>query len=148
MLHITEHDYGIRELRLARPPVNALDAGLIRALAMEQEVEAHLDAVCRAGGAAPIHPTGAQVGRIVPDATGAAVYLGWLGTATGGRRLDGMVVALDCAHGAASTLAPEVFTALGATVRARASAPREKPRSLRPATRRRAGHCRLVQAHE
>ncbi len=32
MLHITEHAHGIRELRLARPPVNALDAGLIRAL--------------------------------------------------------------------------------------------------------------------
>ncbi|EQD65039.1 3,2-trans-enoyl-CoA isomerase [mine drainage metagenome] len=32
MLHITEHAHGIRELRLARPPVNALDADLIRAL--------------------------------------------------------------------------------------------------------------------
>ncbi|THD08579.1 enoyl-CoA hydratase/isomerase family protein [Metallibacterium scheffleri] len=37
MLHITEHDYGIRELRLARPPVNALDAGLIRALRLAIE---------------------------------------------------------------------------------------------------------------
>ena len=32
MLHVTDHPHGIRELRLARPPVNALDAGLIRAL--------------------------------------------------------------------------------------------------------------------
>ncbi len=30
--------------------------------------------------------------------------------------LDGLRVVLDCAHGAASTLAPDVFTALGATV--------------------------------
>ena len=37
MLHITEHDHGIRELRLARPPVNALDAGLIRALRLAIE---------------------------------------------------------------------------------------------------------------
>lgn len=32
MLHITDHAHDIRELRLARPPVNALDPGLIRAL--------------------------------------------------------------------------------------------------------------------
>lgn len=32
MLDIIEHGHGIRELRLARPPVNALDPGLIAAL--------------------------------------------------------------------------------------------------------------------
>lgn len=32
MLDIIQHDHGIRELRLARPPVNALDPGLIAAL--------------------------------------------------------------------------------------------------------------------
>lgn len=32
MIEIRDHDHGIRELRLARPPVNALDAGLIGAL--------------------------------------------------------------------------------------------------------------------
>lgn len=32
MLDIIEHDHGIRELRLARPPVNALNPGLIVAL--------------------------------------------------------------------------------------------------------------------
>lgn len=32
MLDLIEHDNGIRELKLARPPVNALDASLIRAL--------------------------------------------------------------------------------------------------------------------
>ena len=32
MLERIDHEYGIRELRLARPPVNALDPGLIQAL--------------------------------------------------------------------------------------------------------------------
>ena len=32
MLERIDHEHGIRELRLARPPVNALDPGLIRAL--------------------------------------------------------------------------------------------------------------------
>ena len=32
MLNITDHDRGIRELQLARPPVNALNLALVRAL--------------------------------------------------------------------------------------------------------------------
>mgnify|MGYP001029728566 CR=1 FL=1 len=32
MLNLTDHDHGIREIQLARPPVNALDLELLRAL--------------------------------------------------------------------------------------------------------------------
>ncbi|HVV36023.1 MAG TPA: phosphoglucosamine mutase [Acidimicrobiales bacterium] len=40
-----------------------------------------------------------------------------------GRRLDGLSVVLDCAHGAASTIAPRVFADAGARVTVMANAP-------------------------
>jgi len=89
---------------------------------VERQVEAELEAVWRAPDV-PSRPTGGAVGRILADTTGAASYRTWLQEVTGGRRLEGMVVALDCAHGAASVVAPQVFAALGATVHTQASAP-------------------------
>ncbi|MEY2847408.1 MAG: hypothetical protein RI885_73 [Actinomycetota bacterium] len=75
---------------------------------VEDRIEAAL-------AAPPLAPTGIQVGRIRRFADAEDRYvLHLLGTLT--QRLDGLHVVLDCAHGAASALSPEVFTDAGATV--------------------------------
>lgn len=117
VISASHNPFGDNGVKLFAPGGTKLTAG------MEQEVESQLDAVRRDGDRPPTRPTGGAVGRILPDSTGVTSYLAWLRAATDGRRLDGMVVALDCAHGAASAVAPQAFAALGATVRARACAP-------------------------
>jgi len=62
-------------------------------------------------------PTGKAVGRPVRQMNAARQYIEFLkGTAT--CRLDGLHIVLDCAHGAASQVAPQAFTELGARVSA------------------------------
>jgi len=56
------------------------------------------------------------VGRIIADSGAADLYRGELMAATDGRTLEGLHIAVDCANGAASWIAPGVFAALGATV--------------------------------
>lgn len=53
---------------------------------------------------------------LVADAGAREEYINFLCSA--GERLDGMDLALDCANGAASVIAPEVFARLGANIRA------------------------------
>jgi phosphoglucosamine mutase len=60
-------------------------------------------------------PTGADVGRIRTYAEGAERYLGSLAAAAP-VRLDGLTVVVDCAHGAASLVAPEALRRAGASV--------------------------------
>lgn len=60
-------------------------------------------------------PTGEALGRIHRDEAAVEHYVEHL-VAAAGRRLAGLRVVLDCAHGAAFHLAPEVFRRLGATV--------------------------------
>lgn len=60
-------------------------------------------------------PTGLEVGRIRRFADAEDRYVVHL-LSTLQTRLDGIHVVLDCAHGAASGLSPEVFTDAGATV--------------------------------
>lgn len=67
-----------------------------------------------AGGAVPV--VGSGVGTTVTDGEVLAWYRARLVEALGGRGLDGLAVALDCANGAASAVAPEVFGAGGARV--------------------------------
>jgi phosphoglucosamine mutase len=83
--------------------------------AVEDAVEAGL-------GAAADRPTGAAVGRVrdLPDA--ATRYGDHLVAATGGS-LRGLRVVVDCAHGAASGVAPEVYRRAGADVVALHAAP-------------------------
>jgi phosphoglucosamine mutase len=66
-------------------------------------------------GAAAARPTGAGIGRVrdLPDA--ADRYLGHLLSATPGS-LAGLRVVVDCAHGAASFVAPEAYRRAGADV--------------------------------
>ncbi len=63
----------------------------------------------------------ADLGAADPEP--AARYLEWLASLWEGADLDGARVVLDCANGAASALAPELFARLGATVEAVACSP-------------------------
>lgn len=60
-------------------------------------------------------PVGAGVGRIGDFADGGEQYVEHLLTALP-HRLDGLTVVVDCANGAASTVAPELYRRAGATV--------------------------------
>jgi phosphoglucosamine mutase len=60
-------------------------------------------------------PTGSDVGRVRPLGGGPARYIAHLLAALP-HRLDGLHVAMDAAHGAASVVAPEAFRQAGARV--------------------------------
>jgi phosphoglucosamine mutase len=76
--------------------------------AVEDEIAARVHAI-------GVRPTGAGIGRVrdVPDAAGR--YLDHLLLATP-QPLDGLHVVVDCAHGAASLVAPEAYARAGAEV--------------------------------
>lgn len=74
----------------------------------EDRVEQHLRVAAR-------RPTGAGVGRVRRLDGAAATYLAHLATASP-ERLDGLRVVVDCAHGAASAVAPAAYRAAGAHV--------------------------------
>ncbi len=67
-------------------------------------------------------PTGAQVGRVRTAADAHERYLTHLLAAVP-QRLDGLHVVVDCAHGAASDVAPELYRRAGARVTEIACAP-------------------------
>jgi phosphoglucosamine mutase len=90
---------------------------------VEDEVARELESVLADPDKAPPRPTGHGVGRISSDPSGEALYRGHLAASTEGRRLDGMHVVLDCAHGAASEVAPAIFRHCGARVTALHDAP-------------------------
>jgi phosphoglucosamine mutase len=78
---------------------------------VEEELEAVLDTLLTgAGGSAP--------SPAVPAAPlpGAAEWLDAVVASLEGRRLDGLHVVIDCAHGAASAFAPDALRRLGARV--------------------------------
>ncbi|KRE42178.1 phosphoglucosamine mutase [Knoellia sp. Soil729] len=76
--------------------------------ALEDEIAAGLDSP-------PVLPTGAQVGRVLQNRAGQARYVAHLLEALP-NRLDGLTVVIDGAHGAASSVSPEVFRLAGAEV--------------------------------
>ncbi|MGY1591583.1 phosphoglucosamine mutase [Geodermatophilus sp. SYSU D00708] len=78
-------------------------------------VEAAIEQVVAAGDSGAHRPTGADIGRVrdLPDA--AATYVEHLLT-TVDKPLTGLTLVVDCAHGAAASVAPEVYRRAGATV--------------------------------
>ncbi|MDE0803980.1 MAG: phosphoglucosamine mutase [Acidimicrobiales bacterium] len=81
---------------------------------LERELEAMLSGDDRSGAE---RPDGDGVGDVdVADEALEAAYVDSLWNVTEGRSFDGLHVVLDCAHGAASWLAPDVVRATGATV--------------------------------
>jgi phosphoglucosamine mutase len=83
-------------------------------------IEAEIEAAVASGPTA--RPTGAEVGRVRHAADAGERYLDHLLAAVPVRR-DGLPVVGDCAHGAASHVAPEVYRRAGAKVSEIATAP-------------------------
>jgi phosphoglucosamine mutase len=81
---------------------------------LPDEVEADIEAELVGLRGAPAPEPVADAGPPEPDAE--ARYLEHLTTALEGRRLDGLRVVVDCANGAASSVAPAALRALGAQV--------------------------------
>ncbi|MBS9535866.1 phosphoglucosamine mutase [Mycobacterium sp. M1] len=63
-----------------------------------------------------LRPVGADIGRVVDAPDAEDCYLRHLREAIGNTKLDGLTVVVDCAHGAASAVAPRAYRAAGATV--------------------------------
>jgi phosphoglucosamine mutase len=86
----------------------------------QAELERALEAAEDADG-----PTGDAIGAIAPEPGARELYIRDLvaAGATAGAALQGMRLAIDCAHGATATTAPEVFRRLGAELIAIADAP-------------------------
>lgn len=81
---------------------------------LDDDVENEIE---HAMGEPPLSPTGAQVGSIHRFADAEDRYVVHL-LGTLDVRLDGLKIVLDCAHGAAAGISPEVFVDAGATVTA------------------------------
>ncbi|MDX6242908.1 MAG: phosphoglucosamine mutase [Frankiales bacterium] len=75
---------------------------------VEEQIEARL-------GEAWQRPTGSGVGRVYDDPEAVVRYVDHL-VGCAPYRLDGLRVVVDCAHGSASAVAPEVYRRLGARV--------------------------------
>jgi phosphoglucosamine mutase len=86
------------------------------AVETEQAIEDELASVLADPDHPPRRPTGFGVGYVDADPAGVDVYRQFLCDSLDGRRLDGLTVVVDCAHGAASDIGPGVLRALGAEV--------------------------------
>ena len=90
---------------------------------VEAEIERQLESVLADPDGPPRRPTGHGVGVITSDPAAVQVYAAHLAATTDGRRLDGLHLVIDCAHGAASEVAPRVLSELGARVTTLHAAP-------------------------
>ena len=82
---------------------------------LADEIEDRIESIIVNGSEEINLPTGISVGRKVPIAKALEDYVEHLASSTD-ISLEGIKVVLDCANGAASQAAPEVFKRLGATV--------------------------------
>jgi phosphoglucosamine mutase len=89
----------------------------------EAAIERELAAVLAAPDGPPPRPTGQGVGVISSDPSALELYATHLEATTEGRRLAGLHLVIDCAHGAASEIAPRVLSELGARVTTLHAAP-------------------------
>jgi phosphoglucosamine mutase len=80
-------------------------------------LEAAIERTIADGGTSDHRPTGADVGRVHDLPEAAEQYSGHL-LSTVDRPLTGVTLVVDCAHGAAASIAPEVYRRAGATVHA------------------------------
>ena len=83
---------------------------------LDDDTEDQLEELVMNGTAGPgLRPVGAEIGRRLDAEDAADRYLRHLGK-TCTLRLDGLTVVVDCAHGAASSVAPRAYRAAGARV--------------------------------
>ena len=83
---------------------------------IEGEIERELGFILADPDRSPQRPTGYAVGQISAEPEAVRLYTEHLAATTEGRRLAGLSIVVDCAHGAASDIAPQVFEDLGASV--------------------------------
>ncbi len=88
---------------------------------LSDEMEDRIEAIINSGEAIP-RPEGRDVGRIINAVRARQDYCDYLVEQSTGR-FEGQRIVLDCANGAASGIAKEVFERLGAEVIAKSSAP-------------------------
>jgi phosphoglucosamine mutase len=101
-------------------PDNGIKLFAAGGLKLPDEIEAEIEAAVAAG---PVtRPIGAAVGRVHPSDDAWARYAAHL-LAAQPTRLDGLHVVVDCANGAASNVAPVVYTDAGARVTTIAAEP-------------------------
>jgi phosphoglucosamine mutase len=81
---------------------------------LPDDIEAEIEAEINSGWTRP-RPTGASIGRVHIATDGAARYVEHL-LAAADASLAGLKVVVDCAHGAASSVAGELFARAGAEV--------------------------------
>jgi phosphoglucosamine mutase len=87
---------------------------------LPDQLEAEIEQATGSGSAQ--RPTGAGIGRVRDAVDAAERYLAHLLAAVP-QRLDGLHVVVDCAHGSASAVAPELYRRAGAHVTELAAAP-------------------------
>lgn len=91
---------------------------------LPDDVEAEIEQVMRDTGGERRRPVAAAVGRIAPVAQPATQYADFLHRTLPERcHFGGLKVVIDCAHGAASAIGPQIFSRLGASVSAIGAAP-------------------------
>src|SRR6188474_1636042 len=106
-------DFGVMISASHNPaPDNGIKFFAVGGTKLPDEVEDRIEAAL---GEKKLAPTGLDVGRIRRFADAEDRYVVHL-LSTLPHRLEGIHVVLDCAHGAAAGLSPEVFTDAGATV--------------------------------
>jgi phosphoglucosamine mutase len=101
-------------------PDNGVKLFAAGGLKLPDEIEAEIEAAVDAGP--DIRPIGAAIGRIRQADDALERYGAHLLNAQP-TRLDGLHVVVDCAHGAASGVAPEIYRGAGAQVTTIAAAP-------------------------
>jgi phosphoglucosamine mutase len=80
---------------------------------LADETEDQIEDLVAAGPG--LRPVGAGIGRVIDAEDAADRYLRYVSKAST-NRLDGLTVVVDCAHGAASSVAPRAYRAAGARV--------------------------------
>jgi len=80
---------------------------------LDDDTEDRIEDLVAAGPG--LRPIGAGIGRVIDAEDAADRYLRHVGKASAAR-LDGLTVVVDCAHGAASSVAPRAYRAAGARV--------------------------------
>ncbi|MCL1863422.1 MAG: phosphoglucosamine mutase [Defluviitaleaceae bacterium] len=83
--------------------------------ALEEEIESLIEEINTTGDNLP-RPVGEGVGMINQVKEAAKDYVSYLASTVFGLNLDGYKIALDCANGATSEVAPWIFKKLGAQV--------------------------------
>lgn len=82
---------------------------------LADDTELHIESALAKWETVP-RPSGSGLGRIRRDTDGVHAYADWLASTLAPADLNGLHIAVDCAHGAASRIAPALFERLGARV--------------------------------